>query len=349
MTRNSRRVVLHVGLPKTGTTYLQSVLAARRDVLRDRGVLYPAIRPGAHFRGAVEVRGSHQKFGLSAADVAGSWQALVDAAVAYDGSTLISHEVLAGASREEIARAVAPLAGCEVHVVIGARDLARQAVAHWQEEVKLGDSRSFADFEHDQFDADTSRDDPDRPHFWHAQDFAGALARWSSAVPPQRVHLVVAPRAGAPTGELWVRFAQACGLPQIAVPEQGSTNAGLGVTEIALLRELNQRVSDRLTRADYLRVIKRHLAEGILADGAQAPAHAPAPLVERLSTLTHGWLDEVRSGGYPVHGDLDDLIPAPVRADQPHPDAVAPETLSGRAIDVLARVLEEVEDSRTRA
>ena len=30
------------------------------------------------FLGAVEVRGSHEKFGLTADDVAGTWQALCD-------------------------------------------------------------------------------------------------------------------------------------------------------------------------------------------------------------------------------------------------------------------------------
>ena len=53
------RVVLHVGLPKTGTTYLQALLADHRDELRDSGVLYPFLRPGGMFHAAVEVRGSH--------------------------------------------------------------------------------------------------------------------------------------------------------------------------------------------------------------------------------------------------------------------------------------------------
>ena len=57
-------VVLHVGLPKTGTTYLQRLLADHRDPLRAAGVLYPFLRPGAMFEGAVEVRGSAAKFGL---------------------------------------------------------------------------------------------------------------------------------------------------------------------------------------------------------------------------------------------------------------------------------------------
>ena len=79
-------MVLHVGLPKTGTTYLQAVLAHHRDALREAGVLYPFVKPQAMFLGAVEVRGSRDKFGLSEADVAGTWQALCDRVRAHDGT-----------------------------------------------------------------------------------------------------------------------------------------------------------------------------------------------------------------------------------------------------------------------
>jgi hypothetical protein len=133
MTRSARRVVLHVGLPKTGTTFLQAVLAGHRDALRDVGVLYPFVRPAAMFLGAVEVRGSHDKFGLTAVDVAGTWAALCERATSYDGVSVISHEILGGAEPQEIAVALAPLDDVEVDVVVTARDLGRQATAHWQE------------------------------------------------------------------------------------------------------------------------------------------------------------------------------------------------------------------------
>src|SRR4051812_34542909 len=149
-----RRVVLHVGLPKTGTTYLQAVLAHHRDALRDAGVLYPFVRPQAMFLGAVEVRGSHEKFGLAREDVLGTWQALADRVHAHEGTSVISHEILGGAEPDEIAAALVPLAGLDVDVVVTARDLGRQATAHWQEEVKLGALTSFAELERDQLRAD---------------------------------------------------------------------------------------------------------------------------------------------------------------------------------------------------
>ena len=79
MTRPHRRVVLHVGLAQDR----DDVPAGRagpppRRAARGRACCYPFVRPQAMFLGAVEVRGSREKFGLSEADVAGTWQALCD-------------------------------------------------------------------------------------------------------------------------------------------------------------------------------------------------------------------------------------------------------------------------------
>ena len=38
---STRRVVLHVGLHKTGTTFLQTVFETNRDVLAEQGIYYP--------------------------------------------------------------------------------------------------------------------------------------------------------------------------------------------------------------------------------------------------------------------------------------------------------------------
>ena len=38
-------ITLHIGTPKTGSTYIQSTLAAQRDFLRERGWIFPAFVP----------------------------------------------------------------------------------------------------------------------------------------------------------------------------------------------------------------------------------------------------------------------------------------------------------------
>ncbi len=355
MTRpGERRVVMHVGLPKTGTTYLQTVLAQHRDVLREAGVLYPFVKPQAMFLGAVEVRGSHKKFGLTAGDVAGTWQSLADRVRAHDGTSVISHEILGGSEPDEIVAALAPFAGLEVEVVITARDLGRQATAHWQEEVKLGDVRSFADFEREQYRADRPGDLA-RPHFWHAQDYADALRRWSTAVPVDRVHLVTAPPPGAPPELLWHRFAKACGFEGSASEAVdplavGPTNVSLSREAIAVLRAVNAALEGRLTPREHARLVKRDLGEALLAGRGGAPARTPAALADVLVPAAESWRRQVEAGRHPVHGDLDDLTPLLAPEGEPHPDDVPPgvpdpDEVAALVDDVLRRVRQERVDS----
>ena len=350
MTRPHRRVVLHVGLPKTGTTYLQAVLAHHRDALRETGVLYPFVRPQAMFLGAVEVRGSREKFGLSSEDVAGTWQALCDRVLAHEGTSVISHEILGGAEPDEIAAALAPLAGIDVDVVVTARDLGRQATAHWQEEVKLGDTRSFAELEHDQLRADVP--EGERPHFWHAQDYASALRRWTTAVPAERVHLVGGPPPGAAPDVLWRRFAEACGISQEAdavVDAQlvAPANRSLTTEAIALLRQVNRELDGRLTPREHARLVKRDLAEGRLADRPGTPPRTPAALGDVLTPAAAAWRSEIEASGHPVHGSLDDLTPVLAGPDDPHPDAVPPGVPDPAEVaDVVREVLRRAEALR---
>jgi hypothetical protein len=327
------RVVLHVGLPKTGTTFLQGLLAENRDRLRTGGVLYPFVRPGAMFHGAVEIRGSHAKFGLTADEVAGTWAALCDRARSFAGTTVLSHEVLAGATPDQVTAALAPLAGLEVHVVVTARDLGRQATAHWQEEVKLGATFSFAEFERDQLRADTGPDaGPDaggvRPHFWHAQDFADCLRRWSAGLPAARAHLVVGPPPGAPADELWRRFADAAGIDVGLVDASSAppANPSLGTAEVALLRAVNARLEampgGRLDPATYNRVVKRAYAEGVLSARLGPRPRAPYDLGDTLRTATDRWVADVLAARHRLHGDPADLAPVLAGPGDPGPDRV---------------------------
>ena len=333
------RVVVHVGLPKTGTTYLQAVLAHHRDALREAGVLYPFVKPQAMFLGAVEVRGSHAKFGLSADEVAGSWQAIADRVRAHDGVSVVSHEILGGAEPDEIAAALTAYDGLELDVVITARDLGRQATAHWQEEVKLGDVRSFADFERDQFRADHPSAGRPRPHFWHAQDYAAALGRWSTAVPAERVHLVVCPPPGAPAEVLWGRFAEACGIDAglVAPRAIAPANTSLTTEAVALVRALNVELDGQLTPREHARFVKREVAEERLAGQPGTPLRTPAALGDVLVPAAQTWSRAVLAGGHPVHGDLADLDPRLATAGEPHPDDVPPGLPDPGEVAELAR------------
>ena len=72
-------------------------------------------------------------------EAVGAWDALGRRVRESDGTAIISHEILATASRAQIRRALESLGhgdGTEVHVVLSVRDLVRQIPAEWQENVK---------------------------------------------------------------------------------------------------------------------------------------------------------------------------------------------------------------------
>jgi hypothetical protein len=304
------------------------------------------------FLGAVEVRGSHEKFGLTQDHVAGSWAALCERVLAHDGLSVISQEILGGAEPDEIAAALAPLAGLDVDVVVTARDLGRQATAHWQEEVKLGDSRSFADFEREQYRADGQSVGQPRPHFWHAQDHAAALRRWSSAVPATRVHLVTCPPPGAAADVLWRRFADACGIPDGVVDPAVVPPANTSLTSeaIALLRAVNLALAGRLTPREHARYVKRDLAEDVLAHRPGTPPRTPASLGDVLVPATDRWRRDVEAAGHPVHGDLADLAPVLGGPGDPHPDNVPEGVPDPAEVDrIVLDVLSQVATGRVRS
>jgi hypothetical protein len=69
------RAFLHIGAPKTGTTYLQSVMRRNRKALAAAGVLYPGKR-NAHFLASMDLRDSGFA-GYRDPAARGAWQSVV--------------------------------------------------------------------------------------------------------------------------------------------------------------------------------------------------------------------------------------------------------------------------------
>ncbi|GAA1936299.1 sulfotransferase [Nocardioides marmoribigeumensis] len=337
------RLTLHLGLPKSGTTYLQGLLASHREELRAAGAVYPFVRPEAMFRAAVEVREQHDLWGFGHQEVDGTWQALVDRVREVGLPGIISHEILAGASPEHAARVAATLKGFEVHLVVTCRDPLRQAMAHWQEEVKNGRPWSYAEFVAAL--PTPAESTAAELGFWRSQDLVDVLDRWSAAVPGATVHVVTAPPAGSPPEVLWRRFAEAAALsPDVLDPREtdpaSGANRSLGAAQVRLLREVLAVLDGRIGQPDHAHVVKRGFAQQTLAARAGEPARPTAGLARLVQERTAAWPEVVRERGWQVHGDLADLevhVPEP----GPDPDQVPADTL-GTPEELAQGLLEEV-------
>lgn len=353
----TRRVLLHVGVPKSGTSFLQATLRANADRLREAGVFFPTEQHKGLFHAALELTGNHPGWGVPQRRIKGSWAGLCARARAFDGTTVFSNELFSNATRAQVAAAMRELDGSEVHVVVTARDLARQLPAEWQEGIKHGRGLRFRPFLDRMLD-------PERRHshatkFWRHQDIVDLMERWGAGLPPERIHLVTAPPPGAPRDLLWQRFCAVVGVdPGLAeFPEVGA-NTSLGITAIDVLRRVNKQLRRGKDNPPLLRrTVKQSLVNGALRQDTSPRVTTPQELLPRLAEITDDWVKRIDAAGYDVVGDLADLTPRPAEgapADHRVPvrdardlavDAVA---VLAREVAVLRGEVQEVERLRRR-
>ena len=333
----AQRVVLHVGTPKSGTTFLQRALWRHRDKLDAVGVTCAGDRHHEMFHAAIELRGSYAFWGRSAEELAGTWQRLSNSARKYPGITIMSHELLGAARREQADTGLAALEGLDVHLVVTARDLARQVASDWQERVKNGNPVTFANF-----CANVALERHNG--FWRNQHLLGIFDRWARHLPPENVHLVVGPPPGAAPDLLWRRFGEAAGFDASAFDptvEEPKANQTLGAVQVAVLRRVNEVLDGRIEQPAYSKVVKRVFAQSILAAQSSAPAQCPPNLVERLGQIAVKQNGGVTRRGYRVHGDLGELVPTSGTGTWTDPDAVDPELETAAAVAAIAELLVE--------
>lgn len=314
---------MHVGTPKSGTTFLQQALWDNHDALKSDGFQCAGNRQKDMFLAAIEVRESHRFWGYEPDELAGTWRRLCRKAGSHSGTTIMSHEVLGAATEEQVARALAELEGQDVHVVLTVRDLARQVTSEWQERIKNGNAKPFSKFERRLVKQMNSGNFS--AGFWKNQDPVGVLSRWTADLPPEKVHVVVAPPPGAGPNELWERFADAVGFDGSRIAPKTAArpaNQTLGVAQIQVLRRVNAALDGRIRHPHYARVVKTQFAERLLAAQSSVRPQCPTALVEQLRVLAQERNDVIRARGYTVHGDLEHLVPVVPAADHPSPDDV---------------------------
>ncbi len=332
------RVLLHVGAPKTGTSFVQDTLFNNRDALRERGILYAADRHDAHFLAALDLM--ELPWGGLEREASGAWDRLAAEVRQWPGTAIISHEILGTASRMQVARAMESLAGdTEIHLVFSARDLVRQIPAEWQENIKHRRTKDYTRF----LDSlrDEERDTEVAQWFWGVQEVPDVLDRWAGSIPRERVHLVTVPPPGSPPTLLWQRFAGLFGIDPDEFTPTTRANTSLGVPESAMIRRLNERLNDVLPNHHYRRFIREVLVHQHLSQRSGSPRLAlPDDAHRWADDLARSWVSELALRGYDVVGDLDDLVPGDPKPFV-DPDTCDERLVADAAIDALAIMTNE--------
>jgi hypothetical protein len=342
----SRRLYVHIGLPKTGTSFLQAALLHNRAVLAEQGLdLVPPTKRQA-FELMLLVRNRYDPTFDSASvqDSLDRFPTLLERAPGP--RALISQESLAAATPPQIRRFLDACADREVHVIVTVRDLARQLPSSWQQRLKSGGSLTYDEFLR-RARALEQRGVDQRP--WKHLNVTDMLARWSEAVGPSRMHVVTLPPPGSAPSTLLERFCSVLHVdPDRMVPEEKRVNTSLGRVQAELLRRVNAELPEELLpRQIYGGVGKRFFAARVLAAQEARPIRVPAEFRAWCDEVAERQIKALDTAGYVVTGQLADLR-CPDQAFAADDDQPSHRDVEDTAVKSLAQILELRAQARRR-
>lgn len=341
------RVVLHIGAPKSGTTFLQSVLWNSKRRLHDSGVLLPGERRFDHTQAALAVTNAQRFRRARGGPRQAAWERVVAAVHEWPGTVVVSDEWFVLATAAQVGWAVDELRPADVHVVFSARDFVRQVPAAWQEDLKLGLAGPMDDF--------LAAFDSGGKWSWATLDPAEVLPRWARRLPADRIHVVTVPAPGAPRELLWQRFAEAGGFPaDLGDVSVVDANESLGVEAARLLEMLGPDLraaiaADESNWTVQYRWLRRYFGHSVLVPLGGAKIGLRDEAVDELRARSAASAKRIAGSGWQVVGDLADLTGGDQSPDARHPASVTDAELLEVARQVIPRLLHDLREASERA
>lgn len=338
---SARKVILHVGAPKTGTSYIEQIIWGQQErLLEQDGIWLPGSSRLDHDALMGDVRGGVWR----APDNPWTWDRVARAARERTDVVMVSKEMLSGATADQVAAARAAFGDLEVHVVVGCRALSSALPSAWQQLVKARDTRPYGAW------LDALREDPDHGFYRH-HDPLSIMRRWGAGLPAEQVHVVTVPRSASDPALLWRRFASAIGVdPDAYETPERPANESLGAVEAEYLRRVNVALGKRLPlRAPYHRNVHRPLTGPILVTAPDKRRFGvPERHAEWLAARSQQMIDELAAYPCTLVGDLDDLLP---RLDPTagSPDEVTDAEIAAVAVRASAELLANRGEERSAA
>jgi hypothetical protein len=336
------RVVVHVGLPKTATSYLQTIVWSQRPTLRARGVVVPGAERRDHLWSSRTVR-EDPALRRAPERHRTAWSRVLDELSRAPGTGLVSHEFFAASSPEQARAMVEALPTDDVHVVVTAREPLGLFTASWQESLKNGSTTPMPDY------AREVSESPTAIWNWRTLDLRLVLERWSEAVPPERTHVIVLDPE-APREDVWHRFAEVVGLDPAGIDLSGSfPNTSMGVVEAEALRRVNGSLRGFRKAFDKGVYIRSYLADDRLVPRGGERFWPEPDQVEECRRRGDAAVEHLRSAPYDVIGQLDHLRVPTTLEPRRSTGSVTDAEVADVTVDLVADMLRDVRRLQRRA
>ena len=306
-----KKVYLHVGFHKTGTTAIQEALFTHSDQLRILGINYATKKGKANHREAWALSERYwgwKKRGGEQTSIV-EWQKRVKNLKAQKIDSVVSSEFFSEINDDQLNLMANDLKDFDVEIIFTIRPLAKLLGSSYQQYLKYGIKASYEEWLEDIFH--NSEKPKFTPTFWKRHRHEEVMSRWANAFGNQKIHLVVVDESEPDL--LYDSFNKILKLPAGTLKEVKGlgSNRSLNYPEIALLSAINKAFPKDRAWSDYEVFIRegsiRHLTNQIQLAGLGTKLLTPQWAVDEAAKLSSNSIAKINDLGIIIYGDLNKL------------------------------------------
>lgn len=321
-----RSRLFYIGLPKTGTTAMQTTASSKREALLEAGVRYPGV--GMNHRLAIAALMGKRIGWDGAVPQRKHWTSMMSEVEADQRNRIwISHEFACEAG-DAAAELFASKLGEPVHVAITLRNYASTLASVWQQSKKIGNAQPFEAWLRRVLGVSSASKPSSVPDSIGNQ--GGIVERWASIVGKQNVTVIVVDK-GRPK-LLAHSFEDLLGLPRDFLSAQTggfTSNRSMSLPEAELLQRLNTQIKGKdVSWTDHLNLIQRGAVKSLLTNRVPGEDEdrilVPDWAAEVATTRGNEVAERIEASGVRVVGNLGTLyeLSPTAHGSQPTVDSV---------------------------
>jgi hypothetical protein len=303
----TRRVVIHIGPPKTGSTTLQDALRDNRDDLKRAGIRYAGSGTQSSAAAMWATRRKDRTTGRQVP--ASAWkQLLKEINDSIESTVVVSSEWFAAATSAQIRTISQELPGAEYQIVIALRSLDRILPSRWRQNVIEGATYSFTEWLELIFSPNTN---PYGTRFWHQHRHDELVQRWGEVFGQRAITAICVDDADP--DRLLRHMESLIGAVEGALGTRRHVrNVSLDGVTVEGIRRFNVLAEEYGVPPElrYLAVTRGavpQIEQHVQSDGSTA-GRVPAQYADRCVAESTRIVEGLRASGATILGTLDALI-----------------------------------------
>jgi hypothetical protein len=343
----AKKIIVHAGFHKTGTTAIQSSFFAATKDLSAAGITYPQVGGKAHHKAIYSLMektwGWEDRGGVLASDK--KWRDFTKQVKKAKSTVLVSSEFLCELTEEQIIKFKKDLDCSDVTVYFTLRPLLKIIPSAYQQHLKIGIKSSYEKWLH------SILDEPGvstiTPSFWVRHMHGDVLEKWIKHF--GRDHVVVIVVDEKQPDFMYQEFNKLLSLkPGFLKPQlDQDSNRSLTLDEITLLNTINKKFSKKRSWHDYETFIRngsiKYLTNKVVPEPEAARLLTPQWAVDIAKSVSKRNVEQIKGLGIEIIGDLDSFESAQIPIGENPEVTMIPVDLAAKALVAMdLRVVEKL-------